>query len=64
MQKFIASAVVLIAALALTVPGAIGGAGQTPGVTGKTITIGGTFPLTGTAAPYAPIVLGLKTYFK
>ena len=63
MRKFIASAVVLVAALALTVPGALGGAGQTPGVTAKTITIGATLPLTGPAAPYAPIVLGLKTYF-
>ena len=63
MRKFIASAVVLVAALALTVPGVLGGAGQTPGVTAKTITIGATLPLTGPAAPYAPIVLGLKTYF-
>jgi branched-chain amino acid transport system substrate-binding protein len=63
-KKFIAFAVVLIAALALTVPGALGGAGQTPGVTAKTITIGATLPLTGTAAPYSPIVLGLQTYFK
>lgn len=63
MRKLIASAVVLVAALALTVPGALGGASQTPGITAKTITIGGTLPLTGTAAPYAPIVLGLKTYF-
>ena len=63
MQKFIASAVVLVAALALTVPGALGGAGQTPGVTAKTITIGGTFPLTGPAASYAPIPLGMKAYF-
>jgi branched-chain amino acid transport system substrate-binding protein len=62
-RKFIASAVVLVAALALTVPGAIGGPGQTPGITAKTITIGGTLPLTGPSAPYAPIVLGLKTYF-
>ncbi|HEU0248835.1 MAG TPA: hypothetical protein VFR38_17295, partial [Gaiellaceae bacterium] len=63
MRKFIASAVVLVAALALTVPGALGGAGQTPGVTAKTITIGGTFPLTGPAASYAPIPIGMKAYF-
>ena len=63
MRKIIASAVVLIAALALTVPGAIGGPGQTPGVTAKTITIGGTFPLTGVAASYGPIPLGMKAYF-
>jgi len=62
-RKIIVSAVVLVAALALTVPGAIGGPGQTPGVTAKTITIGGTFPLTGPAAAYSPIALGMKAYF-
>jgi branched-chain amino acid transport system substrate-binding protein len=62
-RKIIASAVVLVAALTLTVSGALGGATQTPGVTAKTITIGGTFPLTGPAASYAPIPLGMKAYF-
>ena len=50
MRKLIACAAVLVAALALTVPGAIGGPGQTPGVTAKTITIGGTLPADGPAA--------------
>ncbi len=63
MRKLIACGVALVAALALTVPGALGGAEQTPGVTAKTITIGGTFPLTGPAAAYAPISLGMKAYF-
>ena len=63
MRKLVAVATVLVAALALTVPGAIGGPGQTPGVTAKAITIGGTFPLTGPAASYAPIPLGMKAYF-
>jgi branched-chain amino acid transport system substrate-binding protein len=49
--------------LALSVPGAFGSQGQTPGVTAKTITIGGTFPLTGPAAAYAPIPVGMKAYF-
>jgi branched-chain amino acid transport system substrate-binding protein len=62
-RKFIACAVVLVAALALTVPGALGSAEQTPGVTAKSIVIGGTFPLTGPAAAYAPIPLGMKAYF-
>jgi branched-chain amino acid transport system substrate-binding protein len=62
-RKLVAVATVLVAALALTVPGAIGGPGQTPGVTAKTIVIGGTFPLTGPAAAYAPIPLGMKAYF-
>ncbi len=63
MRKLVALATVLVAALALTVPGAIGGPGQTPGVTAKSIVIGGTFPLTGPAASYAPIPLGMKAYF-
>ena len=39
MRKLIACGVALVGALALTVPGAIGSAEQTPGVTAKTITI-------------------------
>ena len=63
MRKLIVCGVGLVAALALTVPGAFGGAAQTPGVTAKSVTIGGTFPLTGPAAAYAPIALGMKAYF-
>jgi branched-chain amino acid transport system substrate-binding protein len=62
-RKLVVLAVALVAAFALTVPGAIGGPGQTPGVTAKTVTIGGTFPLTGPAAAYAPIATGMKAYF-
>ncbi len=50
MRKLIACGVGLVAVLALSVPGAFGSQGQTPGVTAKSITIGGTFPLTGPAA--------------
>jgi branched-chain amino acid transport system substrate-binding protein len=62
-RKLIVCGVGLVAALVLTVPGAFGGAAQTPGITAKSITIGGTFPLTGPAAAYAPIPLGMKAYF-
>jgi branched-chain amino acid transport system substrate-binding protein len=62
-RKLIACGVALVAALALTVPGALGSAEQTPGVTSRLITIGGTFPLTGPLASYAPIPLGMKAYF-
>jgi branched-chain amino acid transport system substrate-binding protein len=62
-RKLIVCAIGLVAALALTVPGAFGGAAATPGVTAKAVTIGGTFPLTGPAASYAPIPLGMKAYF-
>ena len=36
---------------------------RTPGVTAKKITIGGTFPLTGPVAGYAPIATGIRAYF-
>jgi branched-chain amino acid transport system substrate-binding protein len=62
-RKLIVGALALVAALAFTVSGALGGAEQTPGVSAKTITIGGTFPLTGPAAAYAPISVGIRTYF-
>jgi branched-chain amino acid transport system substrate-binding protein len=35
----------------------------TPGVTSRSITIGGTFPLSGPASLYAPIPKGMKAYF-
>jgi branched-chain amino acid transport system substrate-binding protein len=63
-RKLIVAAVALVAALAFTVSGALGGAEQTPGVTAKTIVVGGTFPLTGPAAVYAPIPLGMQAYFR
>ena len=47
----------------LTVPGALGSAEQTPGVTARSIVLGGTFDLTGPAAACAPIPLGMKAYF-
>jgi branched-chain amino acid transport system substrate-binding protein len=62
-RKLIGCGVALVAALALTVPGALGSAAQTPGLTARTITIGGTFPLTGPAAAYAPIPVGMRAYF-
>lgn len=63
MRKLIAFGAVVVAALALTVPGAVGGPEQVPGVTARSVTVGGTFPLTGFAATYAPIPLGMKAYF-
>ena len=52
--------------LLVSIPGAFGAAGGTaadPGVTPKTIKIGGTFPLTGPASSYAPIPGAMKAYF-
>jgi branched-chain amino acid transport system substrate-binding protein len=62
-RKLIACGVGLVAALALTVPGAFGGVEATPGVTARSITVGGTYSLTGPAAAYAPIPLGMRAYF-
>ncbi len=63
MRKLFACGGALVAALAFTVSGALGGAEQTPGLTAKKIVIGATFPLTGPVAGYAPIATGIKTYF-
>ena len=62
MRKLIVFASALVGAVAFAVPGALGGAQQT-GITSKSIVIGGTFPLTGPAAAYAPIPVGMKAYF-
>jgi branched-chain amino acid transport system substrate-binding protein len=59
----------LTAALVVGLPGGYartdGSAAQSaaPGVTSRTITIGGTFPLTGPASLYAPIPRGMAAYF-
>ena len=53
-----------VTTLVVALPGAFGGDQAVPGVTAKTITIGGTFPLTGGAASsYAPIARGMAAYF-
>jgi branched-chain amino acid transport system substrate-binding protein len=61
-RKLIVPGIALVAALALAVPGALGGAAET-GVTPKIIKIGGTFPQTGPASAYAPIAPAMKAYF-
>lgn len=60
LMRTVASAlVVLVAVLAATASGAP----TETGVTAKTVTIGGTFPLTGPASLYAPVPLAMKAYF-
>jgi len=67
-RALIALAAVL-AALAVCIPGAFArvsvgaGSAATPGVTSTSITIGGTFPLSGPASLYAPIPRGMEAYF-
>jgi branched-chain amino acid transport system substrate-binding protein len=59
----------LLAALAVSIPGAFAkadataGAKADPGVTSKSISIGGTFPLTGAASLYGTIPAAMKAYF-
>ncbi len=58
--------VLLAAALAVTlgvVASSATSASTETGVTARTITIGGTFPLTGRASVYAPIPAAMKAYF-
>jgi branched-chain amino acid transport system substrate-binding protein len=60
---------VLVGALILSLPAALaqadkgGGTAAVPGISARTITIGGTFPLSGAASSYAPIAVGMKAYF-
>ena len=51
------------AAVSVSIPGAFGGTAattQAPGVTTRSVTIGGTFPISGPAALYAPIAKGMQ----
>ncbi len=57
-------ALALLAALAIGIPGALGGGAETPGVTATTILLGGTAPLSGPETAYAPVALGADAYFK
>ncbi|MEN3312030.1 MAG: branched-chain amino acid transport system substrate-binding protein, partial [Actinomycetota bacterium] len=70
MNRALIALTAVLAALAVSIPGAFGrtqitaAPTATPGVTSSTITIGGTFPLSGVASLYAPIPRGMEAYFK
>jgi branched-chain amino acid transport system substrate-binding protein len=56
----------VLAALLVAAVAAVGASAKPaidPGVTAKTIKLGGTFPLSGAAASYAPIAKGMQIYF-
>jgi branched-chain amino acid transport system substrate-binding protein len=56
----------LVGALLLAIPSAFARSdvkAADPGITARTITIGGTYPLTGPASSYAPIPQGMKAFF-
>jgi branched-chain amino acid transport system substrate-binding protein len=66
MRKVSLAGLALIGALLLAIPSAFAQADVTaaePGITDRTITIGGSFPLTGGASSYAPIPQAMKAYF-
>jgi branched-chain amino acid transport system substrate-binding protein len=63
MRRALLALGVVASAAAVLLPGAMGGASATPGVTARTVTIGGTFPFSGPASSYAPIPVGMKAYF-
>ena len=58
----------VLSAAAMTVPSAMARPDATTtasetGITARTISLGGTFPLSGPASSYAPIPFGIKAYF-
>ena len=66
MRRFSLAGLALIGALLLAIPSAFAQSDLTaaaPGITARTITIGGSFPLTGPASSYAPIPVSMKAYF-
>jgi branched-chain amino acid transport system substrate-binding protein len=62
MKKVALLAAALVVALGVTASSATSAASET-GITNRTITIGGTFPLTGPASPYGIIPASMKAYF-
>ena len=67
MRRVSLAGLALLGALVLAIPAAFAkpdaGAQSAPGISAKTIKIGGTFPLTGAASSYAPIPQAMKAYF-
>jgi branched-chain amino acid transport system substrate-binding protein len=62
MRRALVAGAALLALIGLAVPAAASTV-ATPGVTAGLVTIGGTYPLTGPAALYAPIPAAMKAYF-
>jgi branched-chain amino acid transport system substrate-binding protein len=62
MRKVVLLATALVVGLAVAASSAMSASSEN-GITARTITIGGTFPLTGRASVYAPIPAAMKAYF-
>src|SRR4051812_40823692 len=63
MRSRVAVLATAFAVAAIACVAAFAGAQADPGVSARTITIGGTFSLSGPASSYAPIPVGMKVYF-
>ena len=66
MRRVSLAGLALVGALLLAIPSAFAKSdvvAADPGITAKSIKIGGTFPLTGPASSYAPIPQAMKAYF-
>ena len=66
MRRFSLAGLALVGALLLAIPSAFAQSDLSaadPGISAKSIKIGGTFPLSGPASSYGPIGVGMKTYF-
>ena len=61
MRKVVLLAAALVVALGISASSATSAATET-GVTARTVTIGGTFPLTGPASLYAPIPAAMNVH--
>src|SRR5215204_2922997 len=67
MKKVVLGVFVLGIALIVALPAALARSDRptaTPGVTSRSITIGGSFPFSGPVSSYAPLAKGMEAYFK
>ena len=64
MPRKLTVAIVLLAGALAALPGAYARPTADPGITGNSILLGGTAPLTGVAASYASVARGAEAYFK
>ena len=66
MRRVSLAGLAVIGALLLAIPSAFAKAdvqAADPGITSRSIVIGGSFPLTGPASSYAPIPAAMKAFF-
>ncbi|MGH3072724.1 MAG: ABC transporter substrate-binding protein [Gaiellaceae bacterium] len=63
MRRVSLAGLALVGALLLAIPSAFARSDAAPGITNRSIVIGGSYPLTGPASSYAPIPAAMKAYF-